>query len=143
MRRRLVILLLLAAGIAGKAADRAVTAVVSSGGGGKSVGTRFTVTGSIGQADATVTRLTGSRFGIDAGIQAMIVALQTPGAPTLEVTASGNQIIISWDNSVTGWTLQQTASIGPNASWQNSSGVVSNRLSLTAPSSNRFYRLTK
>ena len=125
------------------AQDRAVVASVIAGGGGRSSGSRFGVTGTVGQADATVARLSGSRFVVDGGFQATIVALQSPGAPLLTVTRSGESLTVAWPSGTVGWILQQSNALGPAANWADSSGVSDNSVQISSPMNDRFYRLRK
>lgn len=123
-----------------QAQNKAVSLSVVSGGGGVSKGSRFSVTGSIGQHDATVTRMAGSRFGVQGGFHAL-VAIQTPGAPELSISVSNGQVIVSWSAEASGFTLEQTGALGPPANWTTSPGVSDNQLRLTSPSGTLFFRL--
>ncbi len=125
-----------------RAQDKAVSTSVVPGGGGVSTGSRFSVTGTVGQHDATVTQLVGSRFGIQGGFHAL-VAIQTPGAPELSISVSGGQVTVSWPAETTGWMLQESGVVGGGASWSSSVGVSNNRLILGLPNGNRFYRLQR
>jgi hypothetical protein len=114
-----------------------------AGGGGTSSGGQYTVNGTIGQPDAS-TPLTGGKYSLTGGFWAFISVLQTAGAPTLNISQSGNTVTVYWQN-VSGWTLQQnnslTAPLGwtLNSSWTTSNGT--NYLNLTSPSGNLFFRL--
>jgi uncharacterized repeat protein (TIGR03803 family) len=61
--------------------------------------------------------------------------------PQLTLTYSGNQAVISWPPSVTGWTLQtNTALVG--GAWGNYLGtVVNNSVTNSPPKGNLFFRL--
>lgn len=124
------------------AQDKAVESAVISGGGGSSSGSRFQVTGTIGQVDASVSRMAGTRFGVQGGFHALI-AIQTPGAPELSIRVSGGQVVVSWPDEVEGWILQESGKVGPAAAWSSSIGVTDNRLTLGLPTGNRFYRLQR
>jgi hypothetical protein len=114
-----------------------------AGGGGTSSGGQYTVSGTIGQPDASAT-MTGGNYSLTGGFWAFISVVQTPGAPTLYISQSGKTVTIYWQN-VSGWTLQQNNSLiapanwTPNGSWTTSNGT--NYLSLTSPSGNRYFRL--
>jgi hypothetical protein len=65
--------------------------------------------------------------------------------PAIQVVASGSgSITLSWPNSVTGYTLQSSPTLGAGASWQTVSGVQSQGgvYQVTVPTTGvRFYRL--
>lgn len=114
-----------------------------AGGGGASTNGQYTINGTIGQPDASKP-MTGGNYSVTGGFWAFISVLQTPGAPALYISHSGNTVTVYWQN-ISGWTLLQTSSIKPpvtwttNSSWTTSDGT--NYLSLTSPSGNRFFRL--
>jgi hypothetical protein len=113
-----------------------------AGGGGTSTGGVYAVSGTIGQPDAS-TPLSGGNYSVTGGYWSLINVVQTPGAPTLTITYSGNQAIISWPPSVTGWTLQTNTTIA-SGSWGNYLGaVVNNSLTNSPPRGNLFFRLTQ
>ncbi|MGH8023950.1 MAG: hypothetical protein ACRED1_10235 [Limisphaerales bacterium] len=114
-----------------------------AGGGGTSSGGSYSVSGTIGQSDASAT-MTGGTYSLTGGFWAFISAVQTAGAPTLYIGQSGNTVTVYWQN-VPGWTLRQNNSLGasanwtPNNSWSTSNGT--NYLNLASPSGNLFFRL--
>ena len=112
-----------------------------SGGGGASTGGVYSVSGTIGQHDAGGP-MTGSNYSLTGGFWALY-AVQTPGAPLLTITHLGNQAIVSWPPSVTGWTLQTNANLA-TPTWGNYLGAVVNN-AVTNPLShgNLFFRLTQ
>ena len=87
-----------------------------SGGGGTSTGGVYSVSGTIGQTDASGA-MTGGNYSVTGGFWALY-AVQTPGAPLLTITYIGNQAIVSWSPSVTGWTLQTNANLA-TPTWGN------------------------
>ena len=112
-----------------------------SGGGGTSSGAQYTVTGTIGQHDAGGP-MTGGNYSLTGGFWALY-AVQTPGAPLLTITHLGNQAIVSWPPSVTGWTLQTNANL-PTPTWGKYLGaVVNNTVTNPLPHGNLFFRLTQ
>jgi hypothetical protein len=115
-----------------------------SGGGGTSTGGIYQVTGTIGQHNAGGP-MTGGNYSLTGGFWALISVLQTPGAPTLYISHSGNTVTVYWEN-VSGWTLQQNANLA-TANWSASSGVTTsngtNYLNMANPSGNLFFRLTQ
>src|ERR1017187_8901114 len=80
-----------------------------SGGGGTSTGSVYSVSGTIGQPDASGA-MTGGIYSMTGGFWSLY-AVQTPGAPLLTITHVGNQAIVSWSPSVTGWTLQTNVNL--------------------------------
>src|ERR1017187_10286194 len=112
-----------------------------SGGGGASTGGVYSVSGTIGQHDAGGP-MTGGNYSLTGGFWALY-AVQTPGAPLLTITHLGNQAIVSWPPSVTGWTLQTNANLA-TLTWGKSLGaVVNNAVTNPLPHGNIFFRLTQ
>ena len=114
-----------------------------AGGGGTSTNGQFSLSGTIGQPDASGA-LTGGNFSVTGGFWALVNVVQTPGAPTLYISHNGNAVTVYWQN-VPGWSLVQSSNLTtPVATWPASVGVVggvTNSLSLTNPTGNVFYRL--
>jgi hypothetical protein len=117
------------------------------GGGGSSAGTNgsavYAVTGTIGQP-ATAS-MSGGSYAITGGFWSIIAAVQTPGAPLLNVVRSGTQAIISWSASASGFVLEQSSTLMPNSWLTNSATVTTNGgvISVTVPASSgyQFFRL--
>ena len=86
------------------------------GGGGRSSGGQFTLNGTIGQPDAGV--LAGGNFKLDGGFWSGVTVQQTSGAPILKIKLIGGGLaVLSWPVSVTGFTLEQTATVAQPNSW--------------------------
>jgi len=116
-----------------------------AGGGGTSTGGTYSVSGTIGQPDASGA-MTGGNYSVTGGFWALIQVVQTPGAPTLYISHSGNTVTVYWQN-VTGWNLHQNGNLAtPIGSWAASSSPTltngTNYLTITNPSGNQFFRLT-
>ncbi len=110
-----------------------------SGGGGTSSNGQYTVSGTIGQHDAGGP-MTGSNYSLTGGFWALY-AVQMPGAPTLIITYAGNQAIVSWPPSVTGWTLQTNNNLS-TGTWGNYTGTIINNTVTNAPPAGKlFFRL--
>lgn len=66
--------------------------------------------------------------------------------PTLVVMKSGNDVVVSWKSSWSGWTLQQNSDL-TTINWSASSGVVDDginkSLTITSPTGSRFFRLSR
>jgi hypothetical protein len=137
----LIIPVLLALAVVARAQQYSIDWYKVSGGGGVSTGGVYSVSGTIGQHDASG-EMTGGNYALTGGFWS-IYAVQTPGAPLLTITLLGNQAIVSWSPSVTGWTLQTNANVAGPA-WGNYLGpVVNNAATNQLPHANLFFRLTK
>jgi hypothetical protein len=115
-----------------------------SGGGGTSTNGSYSVSGTIGQPDASGA-LSGGNYSVTGGFWALINVVQTPGAPTLYISHAGNTVTVYWQN-VSGWNLVQNGNLTtPIASWSASSSPTlsngTNYLNLVNPTGNVFFRL--
>ena len=115
-----------------------------SGGGGTSTGAVYSVSGTIGQHDAGGP-MTGGTYSLTGGFWALISVVQTPAAPTLYISHSGNAVTVYWQ-AVSGWNLQQNANLALANGWSASGGVTTangtNYLNLASPTGNLFFRLS-
>jgi len=114
-----------------------------SGGGGVSTGGAFSLSGTIGQHDAS-TPMTNSSYVLTGGFWALYT-VQTPGAPKLSITLSNGQAKVYWPSPSIGYSLQSTTNIlTPN--WitppqtVTDTGVIKYIL-VNPPAGNNFYRL--
>ncbi|MCU0857128.1 MAG: hypothetical protein MUC65_01825 [Pontiellaceae bacterium] len=118
-----------------------------SGGGGTSTNGGYSLSGTIGQADAGT--LSGGGFTLEGGFWSGAVALQTPGAPTLTIQVVGSSVILSWPLTADGWALRESPALaGTGVSWNLSPQACTtnaNTISVTvpAPGGVKFYRLQK
>jgi hypothetical protein len=116
-----------------------------SGGGGTSTSTngQYSVSGTIGQSDASGA-MTNGQYSVTGGFWALIQVVQSPGAPTLYISHSTNTVTIFWQN-VAGWNLQQNNNLTATNNWSASPGVTTsngtNYLNVLNPSGNLFFRL--
>jgi hypothetical protein len=114
-----------------------------AGGGGTSTGGAYSASGTIGQPDASGA-MSGGNYSITGGFWALISVVQTPGAPLLTITHSGNSVTVSWPSPSTGWTLQQNSDL-TTTSWSTSSSISDNgtikSITITSPTGNLFFRL--
>lgn len=115
-----------------------------AGGGGTSTGGTYSVSGTIGQHDASGA-LSGGNFSVTGGFWSLVQVVQTPGAPTLLISRNGNVTTIYWQD-VSGWNLVQSGNLAtPVASWSASASPTltggTNYLNLTNPPGNVFFRL--
>ena len=116
-----------------------------AGGGGTSTGGLYSVSGTIGQPDASGA-MTGGSYSLTGGFWSLINVVQTTGAPTLSITHSGNSVIVSWPTPSASWTLQQNGNL-PGGSWATSGYLVStnggiNSITITLSAGNLFFRLS-
>ena len=116
-----------------------------AGGGGTSTGGLYSVSGTIGQPDASG-EMTGGSYSLTGGFWSLINVVQTTGAPTLSITHSGNSVIVSWPTPSASWTLQQNGNL-PGGSWATSGYLVStnggiNSITITLSAGNLFFRLS-
>jgi hypothetical protein len=121
-----------------------------AGGGGTSTGgpvtgtNYYSVSGTIGQPDASGA-MTGGNYSLTGGFWSLVDVVQTPGAPTLYISHSGNTVTVCWQ-AVSGWNLIQSGNLTtPMGSWSASSGITTsngtNAITLTPPVGNLFFRL--
>ena len=107
--------------------------------GGTSAGATYQVTGTLGQPDASGA-MSGGNYSVTGGFWSLY-AVQTLGAPLLTITYAGNQAIVAWDATVTGWTLQTNANLA-TPTWGNYLGtIINNRATNAPPKGNLFFRL--
>jgi hypothetical protein len=144
MKNYSISLVLLLLSQIGRAQSYSIDWYKVAGGGGTSTGGTYSVSGTVGQHDAGGP-MTGGNYSVTGGFWALISVLQTPGAPTLYISHSGNTVTVFWQN-VSGWTLHQNGNLSNtngwslNSSWTTSSGT--NSLNLTSPTGNLFFRLS-
>jgi hypothetical protein len=119
-------------------------------GGGASTGGLYSVTGTIGQPDAG--QMSGGTYTLQGGFWSVVAAVQTPGAPRLNVTCNNGGVTVSWLLPAAGWVLDETPAItGPPLVW---SQVPTNQyqtdsthrfinVAASPPNEKKFYRLRK
>jgi hypothetical protein len=115
-----------------------------AGGGGVSSNGQYSVSGTIGQHDASGA-MTGGSYSLTGGFWSLISVVQMPGAPVLTITYSGNNVIVSWPSPATGFVLQQNSDLS-TANWTTSGFMVNSNsttmsINITAPTGNLFFRL--
>jgi hypothetical protein len=121
-----------------------------AGGGGSSTGTTgstvYSVSGTIGQQDAS-TLMTGGSYSLTGGFWSLIALVQTAGVPNLTITHAGNSVIVSWPNTGS-YTLQQNSNLAAPAGWATSGYTVTtsngtSSITITPPLGSLFFRLTQ
>jgi hypothetical protein len=140
----LVTLVVLGAAAPARARNYAIDWYALDGGGGASTGGVYCVTGAIGQPDAGGP-MTGGNYSLTGGFWSLLAIVQTSGAPTLTITHSGNNVMVSWPYPSTDWTLQQNPNLA-TASWSTSGNISNNGTNnftiITSPTGNLFFRLS-
>jgi hypothetical protein len=112
------------------------------GGGGTSTGGVYSVSGTIGQHDASGA-MTNGQYSVTGGFWALPTAIQVTGAPTLTIApAAPGNATISWTPNTPGFVLQQTSVLSPS-NWTNSPSGATNPIVVPANQTARFYRLFK
>ena len=92
-----------------------------AGGGGTSTGGQYSLSGTIGQPDASGA-MSGGQYSVTGGFWS-IYAIQVPGAPLLTITYAGNKAIVSWPSPSTGFVLQTNSNLA-TGTWGNYGGIV-------------------
>jgi hypothetical protein len=119
-----------------------------AGGGGNSTNGQYSVSGVIGQPDASGA-LSGGLYSLTGGYWSFIALVQTAGAPMLSITHAGSSAIISWPSPSTGFLLQTSGSLS-TTKWTtftgtiatNTAGTISS-VTITPPNGNVFFRLAQ
>jgi hypothetical protein len=122
-----------------------------AGGGGTSTNGNYSLSGTIGQPDASGAMsggpVTGNNYySLTGGFWSLISVVQTAGLPTLTVTHSGNTVTVSWP-ATGSYTLQQSANLASANNWGTSGYTIgtangTNSISITSPAGNLFFRLS-
>ena len=113
------------------------------GGGGTSTGGVYSVSGTIGQPDASTAPMTNGQYSVTGGFWALPTVIQVIGAPTLAIApATPGNATISWSPNAPGFVLQQTSVLSPS-NWTNSPSGATNPITLSATNAAKFYRLFK
>jgi hypothetical protein len=117
------------------------------GGGGTSSGGEYTLSGTIGQSDATTAPITGSGYSLTGGFWSFVATVEPNGdfpALTISLT-SDDSVAISWPSSFNGFVLQEKPELD-NQAWTDVTATVNNNgntLTIIVPATQteRFYRL--
>ncbi len=139
--------LLVGASIELRAQSYSIDWYTIDGGGGTSTGGVYSVSGTIGQPDASGP-MTGGNYSVTGGFWSLF-AVQTAGAPTLRIfQTTTNTAVVAWPAPSTGWTLQQNTNLTFSAGWVNTTNAVNvagteNQIIVNPPAGNRYYRLFK
>jgi hypothetical protein len=141
-----VVTLLLAISMAVHAQSYSIDWYKVAGGGGTSTGGTYSVSGTIGQPDASGA-MSGGNYSVTGGFWSLINVVQTPGLPKLFIVPNGpNSVKVLWsDPDTNSYTLQQNANL-TTTNWTTSAFTISNlsgtnSIILTSPAGNLFFRL--
>jgi hypothetical protein len=144
--KRIVLFSCLLLPLAGLAQNYSIGWYKVAGGGGTSSNGQYSVSGTIGQQDASGA-MSGGNYSLTGGFWSLISVVQTVGAPTLTITRSGNSVIVSWPYP-SSYTLQQNSNLAASAAWATSGYPVTtnspagtNSITITPPTGTLFFRL--
>ncbi len=118
---------------------------IAGGGAMQSTGGVYTLSGTIGQADAGRVASTGYR--IEGGFWG--IAVQQLGYPVLSIAGSGTNALVSWVTAETGFILQNTTNMASPTDWTDTgfTPVVNGTTNIVTvplnPSVKSFYRLRR
>jgi hypothetical protein len=119
-----------------------------AGGGGSSSNGQYSLSGTVGQPDASGP-MTGGQFSLTGGFWSLVEVMQTPGAPTLRVYNTNGLITLAWAKPAEGWLLQATNALpGVPSPWpQVPLPYLTNDADIyiitSAPPAHAFFRLFK
>ena len=117
-----------------------------AGGGGTTTNGQFSLSGTIGQIDASA--MSGANYSLNGGFWSLLSAMQTPGAPLLSLSRTAtNTVVISWPFPATGFGLEENSSLG-TTNWTSVTNAVQNNGSyqwviVPATSGPKWFRLKK
>jgi hypothetical protein len=116
-----------------------------AGGGGTSSGGAYSLSGTIGQPDASGA-MTGGNYSLTGGFWSLISVVQTVGSPTLTVTHVGGEVVVSWPISA-GFILQQASSLAASnwvtSAYSITTNATTESITIASPTGNLFFRLAQ
>ena len=100
------------------------------------------MSGTIGQPDAGAA--SGGNYSLIGGFWGAAISVQQAGAPTLFITASGTNVIVSWLPNTPGFVLQQVSALAPPPiAWTNAPAGFTNGATVPALMPARYFRLSQ
>jgi len=124
------------------AQDFSIDWLTSDGGGGTSTNGTYSLTGTIGQVDASGS-MTNAQYSVTGGIWFLPSVVQQPDAPVLTIVpAAPGFALISWTPNTPGFVLQESLTLEPPA-WTNSPSGATNPVTVPATLITKVYRLQK
>jgi hypothetical protein len=124
----------------GQAQSHSVTWYSLDSGGGNSSGGRFSLSGTLGQLDAGI--LSGGLFTLAGGFWALTPDTKATNVPTLFISRSAGQILVSWVPALSGYVLQTNSGLTA-AGWGDSVTGTTNPATVGANTPALFFRLRK
>lgn len=113
-----------------------------AGGGGTSTGGVYSVSGTIGQPDAS-NAMTNGQYSVAGGFWVLPTAVQMAGAPRLMIVpAAPGSATLSWAPGTPGFVLQENLDFG-TTNWVNSPSGATTPVVVPATAPKKFYRLFK
>ena len=115
-----------------------------AGGGGTSSGGSYSVSGTIGQPDASGV-MAGGSYSLTGGFWSMVAAVPVAGLPALSIKyVNPNSVVVSWPNTGS-YVLQQKTSL-TTGTWATSTNAVTtanstSSITITPPAGSLFFRL--
>jgi len=114
------------------------------GGGGASPNGLYSVSGTIGQADAGA--MSGGSYSVVGGFWGILWVVQTPGAPLLRIQPTAtNAVVVAWPSPSSGFKLQFNTDLKTmNSTEMGQAPTVvggENQVIVAPAGGNRFYRL--
>jgi hypothetical protein len=110
-----------------------------AGGGGTSTGGEYSLSGTVGQAEAGGT-LSGGDYTLQGGFWPGLIVTTSGEVPQLFIQASGQGVTVSWAPLTPGFVLEMSAELG-QAEW--SPAPSGNPVLVPATDNATFYRLRK
>ncbi|MBL9174089.1 MAG: hypothetical protein JNL10_11185 [Verrucomicrobiales bacterium] len=97
----------------------ALTGSVLGNGGTRSTGSgRFTLTGTLAQAEAAPRSVSPDRrFSIEPGFWTWAGVVQVPGSPLLRIRLENGNAVLAWPGATRGFILQEAGDLGGEPPW--------------------------
>jgi hypothetical protein len=143
--KTIALLMCLLPPMAGVAQSYSIDWYKVAGGGGTSAGGAYSLSGTIGQHDAS-SALSGGNYSLTGGFWS-IVAVQAPGVPDLVIQYLGpNSVKVSWPDTGS-YTLRQNSDLS-STNWMASAYTITtangtNSITIMPPAGNLFFRLAR
>jgi hypothetical protein len=116
-----------------------------AGGGGTSTGGVYSVSGTIGQHDASGA-MAGGNYSLTGGFWSFLSVVQLPGSPKLTITlTTTNTTVVSWPSPSTGFALQHNSNLS-TTNWVTPAETVNDNgtikyIIVAPPTGSRYFRL--
>jgi hypothetical protein len=143
--KKLILIVCVTVPLAGLTQEFSMDWFKISGGGGSSTNSQYLISGTVGQPDANGP-MAANNYSLTGGFWSLLAAVQTPGAPYLQLArTSSNSICVWWAVSDTSWELQATANLMTTGTFWTACSYVTNGANciyIESPSAGKkFYRL--